>query len=421
MERATFSKYSWVDFVFSVIGVCTFLVDWGSDVWVAVEFYSRGNFFWFGVLVVLMVLSSVVVQMFSWFWLKYDRELPGFSAQTGGGTVLFGDKVKLSCLLHVLQLGFLCRHISAIRQGFRVWWRKQEGSEYAVYLTHDLSMLRLIETFCESAPQLILMIYVMLRTNKARTVQFVSIAASTTSIAWMVVDYHRSLRSFLPDKAKQGWGSSLIYFLWNLLLIAPRVAALALFASVLPGYIAAHFLMLWFVFVLWAWRQRTDFMDSVAGEWLYRATVGLIWYFSWFNVAEGRTQGRSIIYHSLITTDMGILLVTWWCYRDPVQSEPYALALLITLPFAYLLGLLFKAVYYCCFHPKLWRPPVRDPGLPDDLPDAEVSFRDFSIQDGTLSSQLLNKRMACHATHFYSGQGVMRSTDSTNRADSSRL
>lgn len=32
-------------------------------------------------------------------------------------------------------------------------------------------MLRLIETFCESAPQLTLMIYVMLRTNKARTVQ----------------------------------------------------------------------------------------------------------------------------------------------------------------------------------------------------------------------------------------------------------
>ncbi|XP_078124594.1 XK-related protein 8.3 [Sander vitreus] len=421
MERATFSKYSWIDFVFSVIGVCTFLVDWGSDLWVATEFYCRGDLFWFGVLVGLMVLSSVVVQMFSWFWFKYDRQLLGFSARTEGRTVLFGDQVKLSCVLHVLQLGFLCRHISAIRQGFRVWWRKEEGSEYAVYLTHDLSMLRLIETFCESAPQLTLMIYVMLHTNKARTVQFVSIAASTTSIAWMVVDYHRSLRSFLPDKAKQGWCSSLIYFLWNLLLIAPRVTALALFASVLSGYIAAHFLMLWLVFVLWAWQQGTDFMDSVGGEWLYRATVGLIWYFSWFNVAEGQTRGRSIIYHSFITTDGGILLVTWWCYRDPVQTESYALTLLITLLFIYLLGLLFKTLYYCCFHPKLWRPPVREPGLPDDLPDAEVSIRDVSIQDGTLSSQLLNKRMACHAAHFYSEQGVNRNTDSTNRAEPSHL
>ncbi|KAL3984136.1 4a-hydroxytetrahydrobiopterin dehydratase [Sarotherodon galilaeus] len=407
MERGTFSKYSWTDFVFSVIGVCTFLADWGSDVWVATEFYCRGDFFWFGVLVGLMVLSSVVVQMFSWFWFKYDRELPGFSAQTGAKSVLFGDRVKLSCLLHVLQLGFLFRHISAIRQGFRVWWRKEEGSEYAVYLIHDLSMLRLIETFCESAPQLTLMIYVILRTNKARTVQFVSIAASTTSIAWMVVDYHRSLRAFLVDKAKQGWGSSLIYFLWNLLLIAPRVAALALFSSVLPGFIAAHFLMLWFVFLLWAWQQRTNFMDSVGGEWLYRSTVGLIWYFSWFNVAEGRTRGRSLIYHSFMTIDGAILLVTWWYYRDLVQTDAYVLPLLISLPLTYLLGLLFKTLYYCCFHPKLWRPLGREPGLPSDLPDAEVSFRDFSIQDSTPSSTLVNKRMACHANNFYTDQRVL--------------
>ncbi|XP_030596224.1 XK-related protein 8-like [Archocentrus centrarchus] len=414
MERETFSKYSWIDFVFSVIGVFTFLADWGSDVWVATEFYCRGHFFWFGVLIGLMVLSSVVVQMFSWFWLTYDRELPGFSAQTGAETVLFGDRVKLSFLLHVLQLGFLCRHISAIRQGFKVWWRKEEGSEYAVYLTHDLSLLRLIETFCESAPQLTLMIYVMLRTNKARTVQFVSVAASTTSIAWMVVDYHRSLRSFLIHKDKQGWGSSLIYFLWNLLLIAPRVAALALFSSALPGYIAAHFLMLWSVFVVWAWQQRTDFMDSVGGEWLYRATVGLIWYFSWFNVAEGRTRGRSLIYHSFMTTDGVILLVTWWCYRDLVQTETYALALLIALPLSYLLGLLLKTLYYCCFHPKLLRPPAREPGLPDDLPDSEVSFKDFSIQDGAPSSRLANKRMACHATNFYTEQRVLINPHDTN-------
>ncbi|KAM9824049.1 XK-related protein 8.3 [Neosynchiropus ocellatus] len=413
MECAAFSRYSWIDFAFSVIGVCTFLIDWGSDVWVATEFYRRGNLLWFGAMVGLMVVSSVVVQMFSWFWFKYDRQIPGFWTHSMGGSVLFGDKVKLSCVLHVLQLGFLCRHISAIRQGFKVWWRKEEGSEYAVYLTHDLSMLRLIETFCESAPQLTLMIYVMLCTNRARAVQFVSIAASTTSIAWMVLDYHRSLRSFLPDKAKQGWAASLIYFLWNLLLISPRVVALALFASVLQGYVAVHFLLIWPVFVIWVWQQKTNFMDSCGGEWLYRATVGLIWYFSWFNVAEGRTRGRSIIYHAVITADSGILLATWWSYRDPELSEPYALALMIALPLIYLLGLLFKTLYYCCFHPKLWRPPTREPEQPDDLPDADVSFKNVSIQDGAATSrvQLLNKRMAQSASNFYSLQGVSLGTD----------
>ncbi|KAM4550706.1 XK-related protein 8-like [Fundulus diaphanus] len=415
MERRTFSRYSWIDFAFSVVGVCTFLFDWGSDLWLAREFYCRGDLFWFGVLVSLMVLSSVVVQMFSWFWFRYDRELQGFGEQAGG--VLCGDRVKLFRLLHVLQLGFLCRHISAIRQGFRVWWRKEEGSEYAVYLTHDLSMLRLIETFCESAPQLVLMIYVMLSANKARTVQFVSVAASTSSMAWMVVDYHRSLRAFLPDKAKQRWGSSLVYFLWNLLLIGPRVAALALFSSVLPGFIALHFLLLWLVLALWAWRQRTHFMDSAGGERLYRATVGLIWYFSWFNVAEGRTLGRSLIYHSFISVDVAVLLATWWSYREPAQTEAYGLALLVALPLTYLLGLLLKALYYCCFHPKLLGPLDREPGPPADLPDSDVAFRAFSVQDEAPASRLLNQRMACHAAHFYSGRRAVGSAEGAERAE----
>ncbi|RVE66643.1 hypothetical protein OJAV_G00109460 [Oryzias javanicus] len=401
MERGCFPRYSWIDFFFSVIGVCTFLLDCGSDLWVAAEFYCRGDLSWFGVLVGLMVLSSVVVQMFSWFWFVYDRKLEGFGSQVGASTVLCGDRVLIFCLLHVLQLGFFCRHISAIRQGFRVWWRKEEGSEYAIYLTHDLSMLRLIETFCESAPQLILMMYVMLRTNQARVVQFVSVAASTTSIAWMVLDYHRSLRSFLPDKAQQGWGSSVVYFLWNLLLIGPRVAALALFSSVLPWLIAPHFLLLWLAFVLWAWQQQTNFMDSAGGEWLYRATVGLIWYFSWFNVAEGHTRVRSLIYHSFMTMDGCLLLVTWWCLRDAAQTEEYGLALIIALPLTYLLGLLFKAVYYCCFHPKLWRPPPVEEGVPHDRPDSQVTLRSFSIQDNSASTSILNRRMAHHAAHFY--------------------
>ncbi|KAM6958959.1 XK-related protein 8-like [Aplochiton taeniatus] len=413
MECATFSKYSWLDFAFSVVGVCTFLFDVGSDLWVATEFYSRGDCFWFGVLVGVMVLSSVVVQLFSWFWFQYDRELEESNAQTSSENVFFNNRVQLFCLLHVFQLGFFCRHVSAMRQGFRVWWRNGVGSEYAIYLTHDLSMLRLIETFCESAPQLTLMTYIMLHNNRARTVQCVSVAASTTSIAWMVVDYHRSLRSFLPDKAKQGWGSSLVYFLWNLLLIGPRMAAVALFTSVLPNYAAFHFLLIWPVLVLWVWRQKTNFMDSPGGEWLYRATVGLIWYFSWFNVAEGRTRGRSVIYHSFMAADGAILLTTWWCYRDPALTQSYASVLLVTLPVAYLLGLLFKSLYYCCFHPKLWRPPVREAGLAEEMPDGQMHVNAAS-QDGAPSPHPLNKRMASHATHFFSEKEASRTVSKRN-------
>ncbi|KAJ8378997.1 hypothetical protein AAFF_G00232260 [Aldrovandia affinis] len=413
MECSTFSKYSWLDFLFTVIGVCTFLFDVGSDLWVAKEFFLQGDFLWFGVFVGFMVLSSVVVQMFSWFWFKYDRELEGFEAKAASNNVLLcGEgRFKLYCWLHVLQLGFFFRHVSAIRQGFQVWWRGKRGSEYAVYMTHDLSMLRLIETFCESAPQLTLMLYIMLRTNRARTVQCVSVVASTSSVAWMVVDYHRSLRSFLPDKAQQEWGSSVLYFLWNLFLIAPRVAAVALFASVLPAYVWLHFLILWAALVTWAWRQRTTFMDSTEGEWLYRATVGLIWYFSWFNVTEGSTRTRSAIYHTFMAADGAILLVTWWWYRDSNLTQLYAPGLAAVLPLTYLLGLLLKGLYYTCSHPRLQSPTSQ---VGEDVIDGQEPLGPRPLE-ATLSSQLQNKRMADHAYYFYNSDPPCPAVCNTSR------
>lgn len=111
MDCIPFSKYSWLDFVFSVIGVCTYVFDVGSDMWVAKEFYCHGDFIWFGVLVGLMVLSSVVIQMFSWFWFKYDRNLENFEVKTASENILFcgQERVEVSCCLHVLQLGFFFR------------------------------------------------------------------------------------------------------------------------------------------------------------------------------------------------------------------------------------------------------------------------------------------------------------------------
>lgn len=213
----------------------------------------------------------------------------------------------------------------------------------------------------------------------------------------MVVDYHRSLRSFLPDKARQGWRSSAVYFLWNLLLIAARVAAVALFASVFPAYVALHFLLLWAALFLWAWRQETAFMDTPAGEWLYRATVGLIWYFSWFNVTDGRTRVRSAIYHVFMVVDGGILLVTWWLCRDPWGTRSYALGLVLAVPLGYTVGLLLKGLYYARFHPQL-RSLADQVG--EDVTDGQVGFRSFT-QEATPSPQRLNKRMAAHAQNFY--------------------
>ncbi|KAG7246953.1 hypothetical protein CRUP_021694, partial [Coryphaenoides rupestris] len=238
----------------------------------------------------------------------------------------------------------------------------------AVHLTHDLALLRLIEGFSESAPQMVLMQTVLLHTGEWRD--------PVTAIACSVTRYHRSLRSFLPTRT-QGFGSSLLYFTWNLLLIFSRVAALTLFAYTLPCYVFAHFLCWWAVLFFVAWYSKASLMDCAAGERLYQATVGLIWYFSWFNVAEGRTLSHCALYHAWMLLDTG-LLCGLACWRTTTRDAPWAggngaTALSVDtvaimsgcVGAVYVTGLLVKLLYYKVCHPTLRS------GEPEGLPSAE--------------------------------------------------
>ncbi|XP_008943542.1 PREDICTED: XK-related protein 8, partial [Merops nubicus] len=108
-------------------------------------------------------------------------------------------------------------------------------------------------------------------------------------VTWSLLDYHQSLRSFLQDKYELSPGSSVVYFLWNLFLVCPRILAVALFALSWPYGVALHFPLVWLAMFLWVSLQGTDFMESPGPEQLYRAVVAVILYFSWFNVSPGRT------------------------------------------------------------------------------------------------------------------------------------
>ena len=133
------------------------------------------------------------------------------------------------------------------------------------------------------------------------------ICTSFLGISWALLDYHRALRTCLPSKPILGLGSSVIYFLWNLLLLWPRVLAVALFSALFPRYVTLHFLGLWLVLLFWVWVQGTNFMPDPCSEWLYRTMVATILYFAWFNVAEGRTRGRSIIHLVFLLSDSCLL------------------------------------------------------------------------------------------------------------------
>lgn len=245
-------------------------------------------------------------------------------------------------------------------------------------------------------------------------------------MACSVTMYHRSLRAFLPDKKQQRIGSSVVCFLWNLLLIAPRLVALALFATVLPWFILVHFGCSWLMLCSFAWRAQTDFMDSDAGEGLFRATVGLIWFFSWFSVVEGKTRYKSFLYHSYIVADI-CLLCSLWCWRiytkPPSFEIPFLSAIVtsVCIVVVYMLGLLLKLMYYKLYHPNIGKHEVQESITADLSNGQEVILMHSKVGEDTVDSLQMdslafrsmpfppepvqkrqNKRMMKLADNFYS-------------------
>ncbi|RXN20227.1 XK-related 8-like protein [Labeo rohita] len=227
--------------------------------------------------------------------------------------------------------------------------------DVAVNLKHDLRMLLLFEAFSESAPQLTLMMSVILQRGQLQLITGLKFLTSAAAIASSVALYHRSMRIYLPEKSKMSWISTGVYFLWNLLLIIPRVTALALFCSVLPCFIIAHFLSIWMLLVLVAWRHKTNYMEHPGWEWLYRAAVGLIWYFSWFNVSTEGKKLKMVLYYIFMALDT-MLLLGLWCWKVFEYAgcwsslNPYVV--IPTLLGLYVVGILVKMIYYKWCHPN---------------------------------------------------------------------
>uniref|UniRef100_A0A4W6EDT4 XK-related protein n=1 Tax=Lates calcarifer TaxID=8187 RepID=A0A4W6EDT4_LATCA len=330
-------NYNRVDFFFTCLGLIFLLLDIGLDIFAAVSFYQEKEYVSLGFLLLFLLGSSVLVQTYSWLWYSYEN----FKRDTKVESCLSKGQLRL---LHYLQLGIYFRLCLC---GF------------AVYLSHDLAMLRIIETFSESTPQLVLMLTIMLQKQV-----FIAVAiGSASAVAFSVTTYHRSLRSFLTEKQKQPVTSSLVYFSWNLFIIMSRLSALALFASVLPCFIFAHFVCSWLVLFFCVWRSKTDFMDTPCGEWLFRATVALIWYFAWFNVTEGKTRNRTLLYHGYKLADIS-LLCGLWCWKMSTEElyfqipQREAIIVAVSVVALYIFGLFLKVIYYKFYHPNLYKEPA---------------------------------------------------------------
>lgn len=281
-----------------------------------------------------------------------------------------------------MDLILLDRYYHLLRQGFRLLWRTAEYPGEEIEHQHhilfglaaDLSMLRLLEAFLESVPQLLLQLYIVLGRQECSVFQskrsqvfqvdvnlhtfyllpsfaVLGMIFSFVNGAWALVDYRRCLRRSLPDVKEMPSGTpTAIYLLYKLFTITGRVLGYALLL-IFSTYSTAGLAIIWLLGTIWTHSLHTDFCSSRSLEFLYRAAVGVILTFTFFNVKGQGTRDVMITYyffHSLINMLSPLLLGV---LRPELLTPSVLLSIIVLTPACSVLGLVCLVIYYLLLHP----------------------------------------------------------------------
>jgi len=377
-------RYNWFDLLCTLISIVTYMVDLVMDCVVAYYFYHLAvnhgiyHYWYFGLTTFFVVLPSLTMTGFSFRWYLMDSD---HSEEKVSMT-----RWVLRLFILFFQIAPILRYIDSIRYGvlsrvakfreeratspdLQVYHRRERVKYYTlmVYEDADATLLRLFESFMESAPQLVLQIYILIkdphanRINNAHiidegvdpylklTILALSVTSSLVSLAWSLVVYHRSLRYTFHHKKNISLVGTLFQFLWQFASITGRVLALALFASVFPKWIgplcAAH----WLVMSSWVIYQRTSACNTHCEEFLFAQVLGAIYIFSFFNAKEEKTRNKYLLYFTFSFVENSSLLAIWFWKVN--KSVWYVYPALFGHYLAFFGGIMFMLCYYIWFHP----------------------------------------------------------------------
>ena len=222
-------------------------------------------------------------------------------------------------------------------------------------------MLRLFEAFLESAPQLVLQLYIMAyrRIFNVESDWFTAIAAvsSLVSLAWAIVSYSKALRDLNANKGSLSWFGFGFQILWRLCMVASRVVAFVVFASVYSYYLFVAVGIHWILMSLWLISQRTKFCTDDDGgehpikEKLFNFIIGFIYIFCFFNTKEGMTRKRLFLYYSIMLVENSLFVSMWFPQRS--LPDAVSIAAISIVWGGFVIGVLCMVLYYKFYHPSL--------------------------------------------------------------------
>ncbi|XP_072046639.1 uncharacterized protein [Amphiura filiformis] len=204
-------------FLKDLYALVLYLFDVGSDIAVGVLYIMDGDTWWGSVTltfaVVALVLTNIIVV-----------KQPIYSSARYGGS---SQRKKVFRVFATLQLGML----------YVLLYKFIKRRQYDSYDV-QVNVVRLIEAFVESAPQLVLQLYIMTQMTSVKWLTVVSVVFSVSSLMWVSRSTYaltiQPLRSKHTRPRLEGYrllAAHVCLSAWLLLTIFPTAISMALFAS----------------------------------------------------------------------------------------------------------------------------------------------------------------------------------------------
>ncbi|XP_015243592.1 PREDICTED: XK-related protein 9 [Cyprinodon variegatus] len=291
--RTSDMRYSRQRWLLTLCGLLLYLGDICTDTALAVRYFQETQYVWSGMTALFIITGLTVNQVFSYAWflekMEEDKE---------------DDEKGQYLALHAFGMGILVRYYHLLKDGNKEIQRQNSSEELniqeLIWKATDLSMLKLFETFLESAPQLLLQLYIHHSHHEWSILQYLSLAFSFFNLAWSLVDYRWLLHKSLLREKKFSLGATLVYLLYKLFTITSLTLSYSLLL-LLNVYCTVGLILIWVLGTIWAYLLRTKFCKPRVLEPLYRGVIGAILVFSFFN-AKGKNTKREMFLYYLICT-----------------------------------------------------------------------------------------------------------------------
>jgi len=352
-------EFTWFDVLLNLVSIFCYLIDVVSDLVTCYVHYKTKNFVFFYLTMLFIIVPTLITTFISLRWYIND-------AKNEGSPVVTRTRWIVRSLFLFFQMGQIMRYIDSLAFGIK--YMNKPHVKYYQSMVHedtDATMLRLFECFLESAPQLLIQLYLIImvpmKTGNISNSDmlfyvlfpYFSCCISLFSIALALASYYKSLRMSLPNKVNLNMLEMCVQIAWRLFMLTSRMLALTLFITSFNYFIIFVILLHWFIMFLWILTMKTNFCENLIEEVFYDALVAIMFIFCFFNPIDNDTRERYSLFFTFMLVENTFLLYLWsqdCAHRNNLPCS-YKFELISLYYVCFLVGIVIMILYYLYCHP----------------------------------------------------------------------